>query len=353
MRLFEARECLEKIIKKGRVHLYKPIQVAEILHRDRTVGDIDLSDLESYRTHSRRWRDDITMRFLGTVSTSSARYQDDVFNDNATPPVCLVTLGEENRKKNGIVEAYVYRKFAERHTQMNVAVRYCKDRGPSTFDLDEFIGMFWNEPGLKRSIDKVYEVIVYALFEVLVETMGITVEVSLDETKLEILSDFEEFAKKVLGIDQTNPRLVVPARFHRVGVTNAADRGLDMWANYGPAVQIKHISLNETIAENIVGTVTADRIVIVCMDSERRVIVSLLSQIGWRTRIQSIITQTDLIEWYGRALGGTYSDVLGERLLHILREELMAEFPSQKGDKFEQFLRERGYDRFTDPIWTI
>ena len=35
------------------------------------------------------------------------------------------------------------------------------------------------------------------------------------------------------------------ANINRIGVTNAADRGLDMWANFGPAIQIKHLSLNE------------------------------------------------------------------------------------------------------------
>lgn len=35
-----AKLQLDTVIKKARVHLYKPIQIAEILYRDRVSGDI-------------------------------------------------------------------------------------------------------------------------------------------------------------------------------------------------------------------------------------------------------------------------------------------------------------------------
>ena len=44
------KDHLDTVIRKARVHFYKPIQIAEILRRDRIEGDIDLSDLETYRT---------------------------------------------------------------------------------------------------------------------------------------------------------------------------------------------------------------------------------------------------------------------------------------------------------------
>ena len=103
-----AKKALDTVIEKGRVHLYKPIQVAEILYRDRVYKDIDLSKLEDYRTQSKKWRDEITMPLLGRKCTSSARFQDDLFNDNATPPSVLVVLGKENRRTKGAVEAYIY-----------------------------------------------------------------------------------------------------------------------------------------------------------------------------------------------------------------------------------------------------
>ena len=43
-----------------------------------------------------------------------------------------------------------------------------------------------------------------------------------------------------------------PAHIYRVGVTNAADRGLDMWANFGPAIQVKHLTLDSNATQMIV-----------------------------------------------------------------------------------------------------
>ena len=101
MDIKEAKNALDKIIKKARVHLYKPIQIAEILYRDRVEKDIDLSDLRTYRNASKKWRDEICAEFIGRSSTSSARYQDDLFNMNAVPPEVLIVLGVENRKTKG------------------------------------------------------------------------------------------------------------------------------------------------------------------------------------------------------------------------------------------------------------
>lgn len=53
MTTLEAKASLDKIIAKSRIHLYKPIQIAEILYRDRVHKDIDISDLESYRNPSK------------------------------------------------------------------------------------------------------------------------------------------------------------------------------------------------------------------------------------------------------------------------------------------------------------
>ena len=347
----QAKDALDHVIRAARVHLYKPIQIAEILYRDRIDRDIELSQLDTYRLPSRSWRDVICVQFLGRTSSSSARYQDDVFNDNATPPSVLVELGKENRAKNGIVEAYVYSHFANKQAQMNAALDYCTTKKPDDFSLRALMDGFWREPGLRRSIDKIYEIVVYALFETLVEELGVTVTVSRDPSKDSLLKDFDDFARKVLAIDTKSSSTTVPARFHRVGVTNAADRGLDMYSNYGPAVQIKHLSLSEELAADIVSTVTTDRIVIVCKDSEKRTIVSLLNQIGWKARIQSVVTQSDLETWYSKALRGPFAEDLAQKLLAALAQEIKTEFPSVGNSDFPQFIRDRGYDRLQDPEW--
>lgn len=85
----QAKAALDAVIKKSRVHLYKPIQL----------------ELEDYRTKSKRWRDDVCQVLLGRVCTSSAKFQDDLFNETAIPPVLINELGKENRRTNGGVEA--------------------------------------------------------------------------------------------------------------------------------------------------------------------------------------------------------------------------------------------------------
>lgn len=351
MELHEAKDCLDSIIKKARVHLYKPIQIAEILYRDRVERDIDLLDLETYRTKSKKWRDLICVPFLGKTSTSSAKYQDDLFNAAAVPPRAISILGKENRNKGGIVEGYIYDRFKQRYGQMSTALNYSRNANKESFDLEEFIGLFWNEPGLRRSLDKIYEIIVYSLFSVIVDELDVNIEVSLNPEKVNVLKEFETFAEKVVCINSKNTSYKSKANINRVGVTNAADRGLDMWANFGPAIQIKHLSLSEKVAGDIVSTVTSDRIVIVCRDSEESVIKSLLDQLGWRSRIQSIIVESELVEWYGKALRGEFSGEIGDKLLNSINDEILLEFPSADNSDFMEFYKQRGYDRLEDDYW--
>ena len=345
----EAKRALDMVIAKSRVHLYKPIQIAEILYRDRVYGDINLLNLEDYRTKSKRWRDEVSRHLLGRICTSSARFQDDLFNDNAVPPVLLNELGKENRRTNGAVEAYIYSKFTNKHSQLQSALDYCIEATKETFSVKAFIDSFWNEAGLKRSLDKVYEIVVYSLFSTLVEALNLQVEISVDAERFDILAEFEDFTQMIMCIDYANPTYVQDARVYRVGVTNAADRGLDMYSNWGPAIQIKHLSLDVELAQNIVSSVSSDRVVIVCKEAEKDIIVSLLTQIGWRSHIQSIVTEDNLIDWYERALRGKYADLLGNKLVSSLVGEIADEFPSV--DEVPEIIKERHYESINDDYW--
>ena len=350
MTLEKAKAALDRIIKISRIHLYKPIQIAEILHRDRVNQDIDLTDINTYRNTSKAWRNVITDRFVGRSSSSSAEYQEALFT-KAIPPQTLVILGEENRLKGGIIEAYIYRRFAERFTQLSSALQYCDCHDLTNFEIQSFIELFWNEPGLRRSIDKVYEIVVYALFSILVEALEVTITIGINEKKVGLLEEFADFAEMVIGLTPDNYLLDLPAKIYRVGVTNAADRGLDMYANFGMAIQIKHLSLTPELAENIVGSVTADRIAIVCRDSEQALIVSLLNQIGWKSKIQSIITESDLKRWYEKALRSSFGVDVGNKVLLTLKEQIIAEFPASDNKDFTEFYEGRNYNLLTDDIW--
>lgn len=340
--IHEAKSALDSVIKKSRIHLYKPIQIAEILYRDRVYGDINLLDLNTYRNESKHWRDDISQVLLGRICTSSARFQDDLFNDNAVPPKILNVLGEENRMTGGAIEAYIYAKFLARSLQLFNALNYCDVADKTNFYVSEFIDSFWKEAGLKRSLDKIYEIIVYALFSTITEALNLQVEAYVNSDKLDIMFEFDDFARKIMCLDANNHSHAQNAKLYRVGVTNAADRGLDMYSNWGLAIQIKHLSLDEDLAQSITQGVSSDKIIIVCKDAEKNVIVSLLSQIGWRNRIQDIVTEQDLINWYEKALRGKFSDIMGDRVLENLRSEIAEEFPRVSG--LPEVLKQRKYE---------
>lgn len=72
-------------------------------------------------------------------------------------------------------------------------------------------------------------------------------------------------------------------------------------------------------------------------------IVSLLTQIGWKSRIQNIVTEDDLISWYEKALRGQYP--IAEALLENIKTEIMREFPAvNEANEFLDFAQNRGYD---------
>jgi type II restriction enzyme len=125
-----------------------------------------------------------------------------------------------------------------------------------------------------------------------------------------------------------------------------------MWANFGPAVQVKHINLKSKNVEGIVDQIESDHIVVVCRDADEEVISIFTKQISWGQRVRGIVTESHLIDWYNRCLRGQFSDRLAEPLLERLRNEFVREFPHTLG--LEGFLKDRGYDTLPiPPFWTV
>lgn len=342
-----AKTRLDSIINKARIDLYKPIQIAEVLRRSRLEQGIDPLNLDSYRTQSVHWRNAVTSRLTGKTSTSSAQYQHHVWEDSAMPPEILSVLDKENKKTDGAVERYIYLRYGERQGTVSEIISVIKTATPKTFELSTLLELFVTHPGIRRSIDKAYEIVAYSLFETIVVESGITVKVSTTERNLEFLEEFSDLTKVLVGLDSTCLEWEQAAHIYRVGVTNAADRGLDMWANFGPAVQVKHLTLNESLASSIVEQVESDHVVIVCRDADAEVIKVVMRQIGWGRRVRGIVKESDLINWYERCLRGKCSAKLGEPLLTRLTEEFKAEFPQTK--TLSDFLEERGYQKLEPP----
>lgn len=298
--------------------------------------------MENYRNRSKKWRDKVTKYLTGNISTSSQKYQDNVFENNAIPPEIIKELATINKHNDGVIEKHIYQTFGEKQGKLFDLHNYITQSKPDTFKLKKFTSLFFTDPGLKRSIDKAYEIAVFALFETLVKHLKAEVSLSVPESSGKLVIEFEDFAKILLGINSKNLKASKPAALYRAGVTNAADKGLDIWANFGPAVQVKHITLNSGLATNMVDEIRAAKVVIVCKNAESKTITAILKQVGLSTSIQGIITEDMLEDWYSTALTGKNMNTLGKDLLNLMALEFEAEFPSI--DNFSKFFTsERHY----------
>ena len=161
--LQQAKERLDSIINKGRVDLYKPIQIAEVLRHSRLNKDVVIMGISTYQTPSLRWRDSVSRQLLGKKSTSSARFQHDVWSDTAMPPDFLTVLNQENQLHNGIVEAYIYSRFQDRQGTVSDIIHYITHSTAESFSLPTLLSQFLVHAGIRRSIDKAYEIVTYAL----------------------------------------------------------------------------------------------------------------------------------------------------------------------------------------------
>src|SRR3989344_6764744 len=132
---------LDVIITKSRVHFYKPIQIAEILYHHRLEKKWDLIDLESYRNISKRWRDEVSMRLVGRRSTSSQKYQDNVFEKNAMPPRLLAALGDEDKRGEGFVEAYIYKSLQKKLESVREAGEYIASSSSGSFSIKKLVSL--------------------------------------------------------------------------------------------------------------------------------------------------------------------------------------------------------------------
>ena len=344
-----AKQKLDHVIHRSRVHLYKPIQVAEILYHHR-IGSprFDIAQVEEYRNRSKDWRDEVTNLLVGNVSTSSQKFQDNLFEPNAVPPAAIQALDQVNLRTGGAVEAYIYYSFKEIMKLLHDLYEILLEATPQSFDLSKFITTFEGQQGLKRSIDKIYEIAVYALFNTLVDVLDARVTLSISKEKTDIVKEFEDFAWLMFGLRGDNQTYSAKAALFRAGVANAADTGVDIWTNFGPTVQVKHISLKPEDVEEISEKAVSDSLIIVCKDADRAVIEAISKQLGL-VKIRGVVVQKQLEGWYSKALRGKHSPLLAEKLLKQFTVEFGQEFPSSK--TLGSFLKERGYDKIKRDGW--
>ena len=84
----------------------------------------------------------------------------------------LEALDIENKSANGVVERYIYNLFIERQDTVASIIAAVDAADPATFQVSELLTLFVKEAGIRRSIDKAYEIVTYALFEAVVRGLG-------------------------------------------------------------------------------------------------------------------------------------------------------------------------------------
>jgi type II restriction enzyme len=117
-----------------------------------------------------------------------------------------------------------------------------------------------------------------------------------------------------------------------------------MWANFGPAIQVKHISLETKHVQPIVGGLSADQVVIVCKDADKEPIHAVLTAVGLGGRVRGIVTKADLTRWYDLALGPKHAGAMAKPLFAALLAEFDDEFTLADPTSIDDLTKERGYD---------
>jgi type II restriction enzyme len=338
----ESKQRLDKLIGKSRADLYKPIAVAEILFRNRTEW-LPLDNLDSYRRRSYEWMWDVIWKLHRKTTQLNSRYWDQLFDDAVLPSKQIQELAQFNAEHNGLVEVYIYAHVQGKYKAFTELRQKLETMPVDGFSLETFLGFFEDNAKYRGSIDKAYEITVYALFNAIVQELRATVTLSVDKSQITLLQEFEDFARLVLGIDTQHLTIEQPARLFRVGTANANDAGLDMWANFGPAVQVKHLSLQPAQTVDICNGVRADQIVVVCKTSDAAAIQTVIEQVGLAEKLRGIITKSDLEAWYAKCFQPQFCNTLGRKVINSIAEEMRLEFPLAIAESFDSFFAERNY----------
>jgi len=349
----EAKIRLDTLIRKSRADLYKPIAVAEILYRHR-LENLDVLSINNYRRKSYEWMREVIWKLHRKMTSLNSRYWDQLFDKEVLPPERIAELASFNSQNGGVVEVYIYAHVQEKYRAFSELRQTLEHLPLETFSLDTFLDFFEDNAKFRGSIDKAYEISVYALFNSVVEELEATVTLSIDKAKKSIIQEFEDFTRLVLGIDTNHFSIEKPARLFRVGTANANDAGLDMWANFGPAVQVKHLSLNPQDALGICNAVRADQVIVVCKTCEAEQIQHIFEQLGIDEKLRGIITKSDLKRWYEKCFQLQYRETLGRKTLLAIVDEMKLEFPLAISESFELFYDERNYhDSILKGNWTV
>lgn len=252
MNLPIARNKLNRIIGLSRVEMYKPIQIAETLREFTLNQSIDLTHLESFRNLSRDLRDDVTLELIGKVSTSSMRFQDDLWNTTAMPPEALAALAQANVSHG--VEQYIYQHVYAKNAQM-IEIRKILGEIETIADINRIFSLF-DTPGLRSSADRLFEVFSLSALQTQIEKSDFKITVQGNTSSIS-----GETGKKLVSIATGQGYELELAK---LGHTNAADAGMDIWTNFGVVISVKNYNLDEELFMKVLEDTPVGLLVVIC-----------------------------------------------------------------------------------------
>ena len=253
MNIIQARIKLDRVIQLSRVEMYKPIQIAETLREINLNNTINPLALETYRNISRELRNKITKQLIGKISTSSMRFQDDLWNESAVPPSALALLANENRKSSK-VEEYIYQHVYAKNAHM-IEIRKNLDNISSIKQIQIMFDSF-DSPGLRTSADRLYEVFVLSVLQTDLENSNY--KLNITGSKASVTGNG---AKKLIDATDGQRNELMLAK---IGHTNAADAGLDIWSNFGVVISVKNYHLDAELLEKVLSDTPIGFLVVVC-----------------------------------------------------------------------------------------
>ena len=216
---------------------------------------------------------------------------------------------------------------------------------PKEFSLRQFLDQCCQSQ-LQRVKERIYEIIACAIIATLTRFLDVQVITTVSAKRFQLVANDEILLAAVLGMPKGTPQKTVAGRLSRLGLTSAADGGVDIVSNFGFVAQVKHAALDARLLSKIYGAVQIEGMTVICRS------VKFSSSSGSEgPNTFSVITEDDLVRWSDQIVRGDFGLGAADFLCERLTAGLRLEFPACDPVDFAAFMTERAY--IDMPPWKI